>query len=52
MITFRTNMINIPNKEMNDFFRQFFATGFVLMIIIGLIILKFLESLGIVKIMI
>jgi hypothetical protein len=39
-----------PNKEMMDFFSQCIGLGGVLLIIVGTVILKFLEIFGIVKI--
>jgi hypothetical protein len=39
-----------PNKEMIAFFSQCIGLGGVLLLIIGTILLKFLEAFGIVKI--
>lgn len=39
-----------PNKEMLDFFMECFSLGGGFLIVIGLIILKFLEAFGIIKI--
>jgi hypothetical protein len=43
-------MASSPNKEMISFFTQCLSMGFVLLIIVGLVILKGLEVLGIIKV--
>lgn len=39
-----------PNKEMIDFFKECFGLGGILLLISGLVILKGLEILGIIKV--